>query len=650
MWQWLELEEQIGRFWHRLVGQVESSYPEYPSAAVSLESIHTSLCTFFHGMGGHHGLPLVAGMPQTTPHRRNLKQRLGGDVEKLPLAMLDRERLMLPASISHFPETSLNRQCYFWLAAFFASAPESVSASFPDDPLQADLVFLHYADQISLHVCERYPGLEKTYRTLCAHVLQSRPHRSLPAQEQAVEAAVLALLGQPCIDPAGANLLARIRQPEPDFSDLRANKGYHPFLPVPLWGRVQPNSSQQDAHQTMPADTNTDHADRSARQEEDKRRRKARRGRFDQSERDDPLLLNRFEKLITWSEMVNVNRAVEDDDEADARNAAESMEELAITSHPRSASTVLKFDLDLSPEDTDPASLLAQLTYREWDYRRKQYHAAHCQIWCQIAGETGEQWEPDDRARQQFRRVRRQFEALRPDKEILPRQLDGAELDLDALVRARADQTASGKGSDRLYLAVRQQTRNLAVMILVDVSLSTDSWINNRRILDIEKETLVALATGIAACRDTFSIHAFTSRKRHFVKLTTIKDFDSPFSSRTLRRIAALRPGYYTRIGAALRHTSQLLAQRPERHRLLLLLSDGKPNDLDHYEGRYGIEDTRQAVMEARRLGLKLFGITIDREAKDYFPYLFGRGGYAIINRPERLIEIVPALYRQLTG
>lgn len=143
MWQWLELEEQIGRFWHRLVGQTANSYPEYPSVAVSLECVHTALCTFFHGMGGHHGLPLVAGMPQTTPHRRNLKQRLGGDVEKLPLAMLDRERLMLPASISHFPETSLNRQCYFWLAAFFASAPESVSASFPDDPLQADLVFLH---------------------------------------------------------------------------------------------------------------------------------------------------------------------------------------------------------------------------------------------------------------------------------------------------------------------------------------------------------------------------------------------------------------------------------------------------------------------------------------------------------------------------
>ncbi|WP_300086943.1 VWA domain-containing protein [uncultured Nitrosomonas sp.] len=650
MWQWLELEEQIGRLWHRLAGQAESSYPEYPSAAVSLESIHTALCAFFHGMGGHHGLPLVAGMSQASHHRRNLKQRLGGDTEKLPLAMLDQERLMLPATLCFFPETSLNRQCYFWLAAFFALARESMPTSFPDDPLQADLVFLHHADRISNHICKHYPGLENTYRTLCSHTLPSRLHHPLPAQEQVIEAIIRTLLGQqPCTDPSGISLLARIRQPGADFSDLRADKGYRPFLPVLLWGRVQSGSLQQNTDRTMHADSSTTRTN-PPRDQEDKRSRKARRGRFDQSERDDPLLLNRFEKLITWSEMVNVNRAVEDDNEADAREAAESMEELAMTSHPRSASTVLKFDLDLSPEDTDLSSLLAQLTYPEWDYRRRRYHAAHCRIWCQVAGETGEQWEPGDSARRQFRKIRRQFEALRPDKEILPRQLDGTELDLDALVRARSDQIASGQDSDRLYLATRQQLRNLAVMILVDVSLSTDSWIHNRRILDMEKETLIALATGMAACRDTFSIYAFTSRKRHFVRLTAIKDFDFPFSSRTLRRISALRPGYYTRIGAALRHASQLLAQRPERHRLLLLLSDGKPNDLDHYEGRYGIEDTRQAIMEARRLGLNLFGITIDREAKDYFPYLFGRGGYAIINRPEKLIEIVPALYRQLTG
>src|SRR5690606_17220631 len=148
---------------------------------------------------------------------------------------------------------------------------------------------------------------------------------------------------------------------------------------------------------------------------------------------------------------------------------------------------VLKFDLDLAPEDTDPTSLLAELTYPEWDYRCKQYHGAHCKVLLRIASETGEQWEPSDGARRQFRRIRRQFEALRPRREILRGQVDGAQLDLDALVRAQADLT-KGIGSDRLYLAAREQARDLAVAVLVDVSLSTDSWVNERRVLDIEKE------------------------------------------------------------------------------------------------------------------------------------------------------------------
>src|SRR5690606_25442116 len=128
-------------------------------------------------------------------------------------------------------------------------------------------------------------------------------------------------------------------------------------------------------------------------------------------------------------------------------------------------------------------------------------------VLCQTASVQGEHWEPDAKARQQLRKIRRQFMALRPRKEILRRQLDGAELDLDALVQAQSDQAACGKCSDRLYLASREQARDLAVVILVDVSLSTDSWVNNQRILDIEKEAVIALATGIAACGDIFSIY-----------------------------------------------------------------------------------------------------------------------------------------------
>jgi nitric oxide reductase NorD protein len=115
-------------------------------------------------------------------------------------------------------------------------------------------------------------------------------------------------------------------------------------------------------------------------------------------------------------------------------------------------------------------------------------------------------------------------------------------------------------------------------------------------------------------------------------------------------RVAALRPGFYTRLGAAIRHTSQILAKRPSRKRLLIILTDGKPNDLDHYEGRFGIEDTRKAIEEARRAGQCVFGITIDDKAQNYFPRIFGPGAFAIVSHPNRLLAALPVLYRHLVS
>jgi len=645
MWQWLELEEQVGRYWHHLTTQTAGSYPVHPAARVTLASIHPSLSVFFRGLGGDLGMSLTAGTLRVAHHRLSWRQRLGHDHEKLPLAALTAERILLPDSISLYSRQSLNRQLYFWLAAFFALRKRPHSFPSGIDPLQADLLFLHRAYWTSLHIAEHYPGLKQSYAMLCAQLLRLRPHRNLPPQEQMVENVIVVLLGGTGNHVGAIAWLTRLRETVADFSDCHAARGYHTFLPVPLWGQVEADSLQKPGTVESNTENRLNQSENNA---PDKCAKQARRDKFEQSERDDPLLLNRFEKLITWSEMINLNRPVEDDEEAAARDVAESMEELVVTTHQRPAAMLLKFDLDLAPSDVDPAAIFAQLTYPEWDYRRKQYHANHCQVLCQVASENGEHWVLDEKTRRQIRRIRRQFEAFRPRKTLLHRQLDGVELDLDAVVRDRSDRAAKGSGTDRLYLAAREQARDLAVLILVDVSLSTDSWMNNQRILDIEKAALIALATSIATCGDRFAIYTFTSRKRQYVKVSTIKTFSSSFNQQILSRISALRPGYYTRMGAALRHASNILASRPERHRLLLLLSDGKPNDLDHYEGRYGVEDTRKAILEARRAGLQLFGITIDDEAKDYFPYLFGRGGHAIVSQPERLAEIVPALYRQL--
>jgi len=127
-----------------------------------------------------------------------------------------------------------------------------------------------------------------------------------------------------------------------------------------------------------------------------------------------------------------------------------------------------------------------------------------------------------------------------------------------------------------------------------------------------------------------------------------VKDFTEPVGAQVRRRVAALEPDGYTRTGAAIRHASALLAREPARHRLLLVLTDGKPNDVDHYPGRYGIQDTRQAVAEARLQGLVAFCLTVDREAPAYMPSIFGPRGYALLRRQELLPAVLVEVVRRL--
>jgi nitric oxide reductase NorD protein len=380
----------------------------------------------------------------------------------------------------------------------------------------------------------------------------------------------------------------------------------------------------------------------------DTRKRFATREREDGAQRD-PFILNRFEKILAMAEMVNVDRPSDDSKDENARKAADDLDELAISRRKGKPASKLRFDLDLPPEAVDAARLDAGRLYPGWNYRADNYMSDHCRVLTADASETGECWTPDENMRRRIRQVRRQFEALRPRHELMRAQPDGFDLDLDALVRARCDLRAGSGALDRIHLAMRPHGHDLAVTLLVDVSLSTDAWVDGHRVLDVEKEALLVLAHGLAACGDHHSILTFTSRRRSWVRLETVKAFDEPMSPQVERRIGALKPGYYTRIGAAVRHAASELAVQPQRKKLLIVLTDGKPNDVDHYEGRFAVEDTRKAVQEARRRGNVVFGVTIDAAAQSYFPTLFGRGGYAIVGNIRRLPAALPALYRQLT-
>lgn len=624
-----EPEETIGRLWHRMVGE-RASYPRHPDAAVTLESMKPRLSVFFRGLGGDRGVRLAAGARSASGHRLSLLGRIGTGAERLDRPTLDGEALTLPERIELFPDARLNAALYEWLAAFFAHAGSADGR--PADPLRADLAAILAARTATRRALARFPGLAPLHAELAAALLAARPARRLPPAEAAVEAAVRAVLADPVADP-----------PLPDAT-LPVPAGYRPFLPVPLWGEVM--APAPGAAVDRPADEDRRPGDEAA--TGDGKRRKATRRENDRTRRDDPLILNRMEKILGIAEMMNLNRKVEDDDADAAKQAADDLDEIAVGQHERKAATRLKLELELAPAAADAGALAGTFVYPEWDWSRGAHHKDHCRVIAEPAAEEGEDWAPDAAARRRINRVRRQFEALRPKREVFSGQPDGDELDLAALVRTRADRLACGAASDRVWLQARNASPDLAVAVLLDASLSTDGWIGNRRVLDVEKEALLALTHGLAACGDRHALFAFTSRRRDQVWVRTLKGFDETHTARVARRIQALKPGHYTRIGAAVRHVSARLAERPNRQKLLILLSDGKPNDVDHYEGRYGIEDTRMAIREARRDGTAVFGITVDAEARDHFPALFGRGAYAIFPHVGRLTTALPALYRQL--
>ena len=134
------------------------------------------------------------------------------------------------------------------------------------------------------------------------------------------------------------------------------------------------------------------------------------------------------------------------------------------------------------------------------------------------------------------------------------------------------------------------------------------------------------------------------------MRFHTLKTFDEACNDEVRGRIQAIRPGYYTRMGAAIRYATQLLSTESSSQKLLLILTDGKPNDLDKYEGRYGIEDTRMAVREAARQGVRPFCVTIDEKARDYLPYLFGSRSYMLVRNAGELPAKLPLLYARLTA
>ncbi|MRX50474.1 VWA domain-containing protein [Paracoccus sp. S-4012] len=626
-----EPEESVGKLWHGWASGLDA--PEsHDTARVHLPEVAGRLAVLFRGLGGAHSVEIRAAADRVSRHRLSWRRRLGNAVEVTPQAEFDGEILRLPASLAVMPAREANGALYLWLAA---AAAHAVPAAAEDDPLRADLARLAAVEATINATLDAAPGLAPLYQELRALTLATRPVGKLPEAEAAVEALVRHMLG----DDAPLPPLATDPPGE-------APKGYRAMRPVVLWPHTGTSThsaaTRVESRETEGAPDVSEGPEKTVR---------AKRRESDQAERRDSLIISRFEAILSWAEFLNLNRRVEDDDHDDARKALDDQEELGLGQISKAPATRLKVHLDLAPEDVDREALAGVFTYPEWEARSGKYLPAHVRVLeNDIDPERLGDFTFDARARRRIRAVRRQFEALRPGRVTTSGHRDGDELDLDATVRREVGLKVAGEGSDRIWKRTDPQARDLAVAILLDISRSTESAVTGRPVIDVEREALAALAWGLDACGDRVMVQAFSSLRRERVFVTTCKRFDEPMSATIESRIAGLRPCFYTRLGAGIRHASAGLAAEAKKRRLLIVITDGKPNDLDHYEGRHGIEDSAMAVREARRAGQAVFGIAVDRDGKSWFPRLFGQGGHALIADPDRLPEALPQIYRQLVG
>ncbi|MBT0961737.1 nitric oxide reductase activation protein NorD [Denitromonas iodatirespirans] len=613
------MEEYVGDLWHKFI--TRSARRDYPDAIVHLEDIEKTAGVLFRALGGDPGLRVAAAAEVEHGARRRWLARIAHVEDRVAQATRDAETLNLPPSLSLFPERAANRDLYLWLIAQAAATGRATG-----DWLVAN-------QQATLFTLQRYPGFESRYRRLVEACLALRiAPEKLPKDEAAVELAIRQALKE----PGSVGPLPTSRRPP---------------QPVPMW--LYPSPAQID-RRTRPDDAQADAQDpddaHGKTVDANKKRQQATREDMPDG-RDGFILPFRAESLVSWAEYVKVNRGLDEDPEEDAAKAAPDMDKLAIARDGKTIASRVRFDLDLPSAAADDIPLQSGILLPEWDWKKRILKKDQCRLDL-LDARDAPPIEVPERLRKPVRKVRQQLEALAPSRRWFKNQPDGSELDVDACVRAWSDRRAGHAENDfGNYLKLERHERDMACLVLADLSLSTDAWVSDHeRVIDVIRDSLMLFSEALGATGDRFALYGFSSLRRENIRFHQIKTFEEKHGAPTRGRIAALKPGYYTRMGAAIRYASRILEKQPNALRLMLILSDGKPNDLDQYDSRYGIEDTRMSLIEARNAGLRPFCVTIDKEGEGYLPHLFGPAGFTVIRKPEELPARLPMLYAQLTA
>ncbi len=613
------MEEWVGGIWHKYITRKAST--EFEQAKVSFVDVSKSVGMIFRALGGDVVKRVEAASSRDYLVRRSFLQKISGENQQVSLAWQDQESLRLPETLAVFPTAELNRDLYIWLAILAA---------------QHNGRFQHWAidnQQLVVDVLQKHPALKPRYKRLAQAFLASRPViKNLPEQEQLMEQAIV----QAIIDPGSVDIFPTVNYaPKAVFLWLYPSAHVDPRL-LPEYEEMEDSDNEaQENKKSKKSEISRKKADRD-----------------ESAESDDGMMIFRLESLFSWSEFSKLDRGSDDtdEDEEDLLRTAEDLDNITLSQQQDQKSANIKIDLDLPSASEDDIPLGEGVSLPEWNYRTQQLESERCLLQPMLPRNSTAQPLPL-KLQKTAKAIQAQFEQLTSVRYWLKAQPQGEELDLSAWLDFHVESKISPTQERGLYQSFRGNNRDISSLLLADLSMSTDAYLDDdNRVIDVVRDSMLLFGEALHSVGDNFAMYGFSSVKRSNIRFSMLKNFNEPYNDEIRGRVQSIRPGFYTRMGAAIRQATKVLQEQRSTQKLLLILTDGKPNDIDHYEGRFGIEDTHQAITEAKRLGIKPFCITIDQEAEDYLPYIFGRDGFTVILRPAQLPVRLPQLYHQLTS
>ena len=534
---------------------------------------------------------------------RSFLEKLSGSGKSFFLSSQDEKALYLPASLAYFSTKQENETLYFWLVAMM-----SVANNF-----KGNLLYKNHS--ATLQLTEKYRGFKIFYENAISRLIEKNEKLSFVkslSQENLTHEQYLQNLD---IYPCPLWIYPPLYQNK--YSDFEDEE-------EPVRGDEKPKKSE-----TL--------------------KMKKQANQIDDKKETDGLLTFLPEAMMSIMEQVNVDRSEDDSFDEDALYNAEDLDEITLGQKKANLSARLKIDLDLSVNSREEYPLGKGHFIDEWDYKKEVYLKNYVCIKPFLSTNIQSLKLPS-RLKKMVKKIENELDLMELDRVKNNRLPYGDEINMDAWIEFKGHKNKSGH-HQRFYENFERKTRDMSTLILADVSLSTEAGITQEiRIIDMIKDGLIVFSESLERLQDKFAIYTFSSLKNTNVRFEIIKNFKEKYTDHTRGRIDAIKPGYYTRLGSAIREASKILDKQKTANKLLLIISDGKPNDLDRYDGRYGVEDTKKAIQEAKKLGLTPFCITIDLESKEYLPYLFGKNGYAVIRDSKKLPSILPEIYMNLTS